>query len=207
MNANNVRKRRDWLLGLILIVLGVLFFAEQFFDFSFGDVLWPLFILLPGLILFVLMAAGGEGLNFLAIPATMITTVGLILFYQNLFDHFESWSYAWSLVFPTSFGLGLYLYGSRTGSENTKLTGKGFVRVGLIIFAITAAFFELVIGISNAALSRYGLPVLLIALGLFLLFRRRDRMEAPLDSSDESSPFQDDSAVPEEPEGMLGEAD
>ena len=210
MRAEKTRARRDWVIGLILIVLGLLFFAEQLFDFSFGDVLWPLFVLLPGLILFGLMATGGEGLNFLAIPAAMISMVGLLLFYQNLFDHFESWSYAWALVFPTSFGFGLYLYGSRTGNENTKITGKGFIRVGLIIFVVAAGFFELVIGISNSSLSRYGLPALLILLGVFLLFRRGGSgaqpavapVEPPGEQVDDAVP----DAVPDDPEEGDGEA-
>ena len=41
-----------------------------------------------------------------------VTMVGTILLFQNTFDYFQSWAYAWALVFPTSVGVGQLIYGS-----------------------------------------------------------------------------------------------
>jgi hypothetical protein len=43
--------------------------------------------------------------------------------------------------------------------------------VGIVMFLVAGAFFELVLGIGGLGLGRWGWPVLLIALGLVLLAR------------------------------------
>ena len=48
-------------------------------------------------------------------------------------------------------------------------TGRDMVKVGLSIFVVAAIFFELIIGISGFGLGSFGWPLLLIALGLFLV--------------------------------------
>ena len=46
-----------------------------------------------------------------------------ILLYQNTADHFESWAYAWALVFPASTGLGQMIYGSLKERKEMVMTG------------------------------------------------------------------------------------
>jgi hypothetical protein len=82
----------------VLVALGTLFLLEQFFDFQLGQWLWPLFIIIPGLLFFVGMLLGGKSAGPLAIPGSIVTTVGLLLLYQNTFNHFESWAYTWALM-------------------------------------------------------------------------------------------------------------
>jgi len=65
----------------------------------------------------------------------------------------------------------LWLLGTLKNRPELVKSGKELIRVGLIIFVVAAVFFELVIGISGFGLGRYGLPLLLILLGLFLLVR------------------------------------
>jgi phage shock protein PspC (stress-responsive transcriptional regulator) len=189
MSSNDNRPQRSGnatvILGVLLIALGILFFIGQVLDINFGrlgEFGWPVFIIAPGILLFLLALAVGERAGeLLAILGSSVTTVGAILLYQNTFDYFQSWAYAWALVFPTSIGVGQIIYGSIKNREGTAATGIRLTVAGLIIFVALAVFFELVIGFSGhgISLSRFGWPALLIALGALVLvgrYLRLDRM-------------------------------
>ena len=68
-------------------------------------------------------------------------------------------------------GLGLLGYGWLKGKADLRQTGWNLVKVGLGIFVAAAVFFELIIGVSGFGLGRFGWPLLLIALGVFLFVR------------------------------------
>ncbi len=158
--------------GALLIVLGIVFLVGQFFDFHLGHYLWPFTVIVPGVFLFLgAMALDEEAGKALAIISGIVTMVGVILFVLTFTNLWASWSYAWALVAPTGPGLGLWLLGTLKNRPELVKSGKELIRVGLIIFVVAAVFFELVIGISGFGLGRYGLPLLLILLGLFLLVR------------------------------------
>lgn len=164
--------RSSGLGGVLLIVLGIIFLVGQFFDFQLGRYLWPFMVIVPG----VLLLWGAFGMEeevgkAWAIVGGIVTMVGVILLVQSLTDWWAGWSYAWALVAPTGPGLGLWLLGARKDRADFVKTGQELVRVGLIIFVVAAVFFELVIGVSGYSLGQYGLPLLLIVLGLFLLAR------------------------------------
>jgi hypothetical protein len=150
------------ILGVLLIALGILFFIGQVLGINYGrlgEFGWPVFIIAPGILLFLLALAVGERAGeLLAILGSSVTTVGVILLYQNTFDYFQSWAYAWALVFPTSIGVGQIIYGSIKNREGTAATGIRLTVAGLIIFVALAVFFELVIGFSGHGinLSRFG---------------------------------------------------
>jgi hypothetical protein len=164
------------LLGLSLTVVGVLFLigrtVSSWFDFDFGQYTWPLFIIIPGFLLFV--ASFGfqprKGMTFAVIGGGVITT-GLILLIQNTYDLYATWAYSWALVFPTSVGITRCLYGNVRGQEDQAKRGLTMAGIGLAIFVFGGFFFELVIGISDL---RYGAawlawPGLLIGLGIVFL--------------------------------------
>jgi hypothetical protein len=159
-------------LGVLLIVLGALFFVVQAVGFELGRFGWPFFVIVPGLALFgVGLAAGdptGERITPLGVAVTM---VGVILLYQNSVDHFESWAYAWALVFPTSTGLGQMVYGSLKGRREMVMTGGRSALIGAALFVVGAFFFELVVGISGLGigLDRFGWPLGLVLVGIVLL--------------------------------------
>ncbi|HEX9635692.1 MAG TPA: hypothetical protein VGB34_09465 [Candidatus Limnocylindria bacterium] len=166
-------------LGAILIVVGVVFFAGQQLNVDWGDAAWPFYVIAPGLALlaFGLTQSNGSGLT---VAGSIVTIVGGVLLYQNSTDHWESWAYAWALVGPGGSGLGMLLYGTRSG--NRKMARDGFWQVLTAIGLFTAGyiFFEGVIGISGRPwpLPEWVLPAAVIALGLLVLFRgftsRRD---------------------------------
>jgi hypothetical protein len=162
----------------VLVGLGFLFLLVQLFDFQFGQWLWPLFIILPGLFCFVGMLLGGKSAGPLAIPGSIVTTVGLLLFYQNTFNHFESWAYAWALI-PLAVGIGLMINGSWSEQPALVHNGRRLAGIGVVLFLVGFVFFELVLNIGNMV-SGIVAPLLLIIAGIYLLLRRVRRTTRPV---------------------------
>ena len=128
-------------LGVLLIVMGALFFVGQAVGFELGRFGWPFFVIIPGLALSgVGLAAGGTTGERVTPLGAAVTMVGVILLYQNTVDHFESWAYAWALI-------------------------------GAALFVAGAFFFELVVGISGfgLGLDGFGWPLGLVIVGIVLL--------------------------------------
>ena len=164
------------LAGAILILLGIAFLMVRFilsiFDFDFGRYTWPLFIIVPGVLMFlsafVLERQAGVTL---AILGGMVTITGVILMIQNLFDLYATWAYAWALIAPTSMGLAKILYGTLRGLGDEVKNGLAMTGVGAVIFVVAGAFFELIIDINGFGLnvSWLCLPTLLIGGGIITL--------------------------------------
>jgi hypothetical protein len=160
-------------LGVLLIVLGAIFFAGQAAGFDLGRFGWPFFVIIPGLAVSgVGLAVGGPTGERMTPLGAAVTMIGVILLYQNTADHFESWAYAWALVFPTSTGLGRMVYGSLKGTKDMVETGGRSALIGAALFVVGASFFELVVGIGGfgLGLGRFGWPLGLVILGMALFF-------------------------------------
>lgn len=157
-------------LGIVLIVLGLVFLAAQVFHIDIGQIAWPFFIVVPGVTLIVLsLIIGDKGGEVLVILGSILTSTGLVLMYQNAFGHWESWAYVWTLVAPTSIGIGLILFGTVRGHPDRARDGLRIATVGVVMFLIAGAFFELVLGIGGLGLGQAGWPLALIGLGVVLL--------------------------------------
>lgn len=65
---------------------------------------------------FFLTPDAGRGL---AVAGGIVTMTGTILLIQNTTGLWASWAYAWALIFPTSIGLGLLVYGLLRGQWET----------------------------------------------------------------------------------------
>ncbi len=159
-------------LGIALIGLGILFLLQELFHVGIWYYAWPLLVVGGGLFCFALMVLNGKNAGRLAIPGSALTILGLLFLYQNTFDLYESWAYAWALIFPTSFGLGRYLEGWWSGRPALREKGIRETRSGLILFVLLAAFFELVLNLSGffpGGLGTFLFPLLLILVGLILL--------------------------------------
>lgn len=185
---SNSSRLPSLVIGGILVLLGACFLIWQVANFAIpvnlridlGRYGWPLFILIPGGALFVvgmfLPRGAGQALTALG---SIITATGILLAYQNLTNHWESWAYAWALVTPASMGLGWFLYGALHRDNKLARDGLRLATIGFGIFLVGAVFFELVIGISGlrSGLVSIGLPILVILFGLGVLvaglFRRR----------------------------------
>ncbi len=159
-------------IGAILIAVGIIFFVGQQFEIDWGVATWPFYVVAPGLVLlaFGLTQRHGSGLT---IAGSIVTIVGLILLYQNVTQHWESWAYAWALVGPGGSGLGMLLYGTRSG--NAKMARGGFWQIvtALALFAVGFVFFEGVLGLSGDRwnLPEWVMPAVIIGLGVVVLVR------------------------------------
>jgi hypothetical protein len=163
----NDERRGAVVLGTILILVGGAFFLANAIGLRL-DTAWPLFIIVPGVVLFsASFLVGGEAGSGLAIAGSIVTTVGCILAVQEATGLYATWSYAWALVAPGSVGLGLTVYGALTGQSKLVSAGLPTLGVGLALFLGFAIFFEGVIGLSGDRVPalRDALPIALIALG------------------------------------------
>jgi len=152
-------------LALVLIAVGVMAFMG-------AGLLWPMFILVPGLILLGIALGGGRaGAAAMSIPAMIVTGTGALLFIQNVTGYWESWAYAWTL-YGVFLGMGFMLMGQRLDDSSLHKVGRGFVQASLMAFAAFAFFFEIIIGISGGP-GPIG-ALLLIGLGLLLLTRDKE---------------------------------
>jgi hypothetical protein len=169
---NHSRGRVNLVIGALLVGLGALFLLGQLFNVDLWQFFWPFFIIVPGLLFFVGMVLGGKPAGPLAIPGSIVTTVGLLLLYQSITGHWESWAYAWALILPTSVGIGLSINGAWSDVERLVTTGAKWITVGIALFLIGGVFFELILNISDNFIGNVVWPGLLIAFGLYLLLRR-----------------------------------
>ncbi|TMF57868.1 MAG: hypothetical protein E6I16_12225 [Chloroflexi bacterium] len=167
------QRRQSTVLGGLLVLIGAILLIGQFVRVDIGHYGWPFFVIAPGVLLIVVaLTARGAVSEGLAIAGSIIAVSGLILLYQNSTDHFESWAYAWALVFPGSIGLGMILYGLTAGRPGNVRAGTRLVGIAGVLFLLGAAFFEGVIGIGGYQLDRTaGLAVgaLIIVLGALML--------------------------------------
>src|ERR1700738_2960200 len=137
-------------LGGLLVLIGAIWLVGQFVRIDIGHYGWPFFVIAPGVvILFLALTARGALGEGLAILGSIITVTGLILLYQNATDHFESWAYAWALIFPGAVGLGMILYGLTASRPGNVRAGTRLIGIALVLFLLGAAFFAGVIGIGG----------------------------------------------------------
>ena len=162
------QNRSNLALGLILLVVGGWLLVSQqvpsvqeWLDENF---VWPMYTIGAGLlVLFIGLATGAPGM---AVPAAIITGIGGILYYQNATGDYGSWSYMWTLI-PGFVGVGSILAGIL--GDNTRRNIRSGLRTlftSAVLFLIFATFLG---GLS--ILGEYGLPIILILLGLYVIGR------------------------------------
>jgi hypothetical protein len=159
--------------GLILIVFGLLALIGQLFrGFDFWGFLWPLFIIAFGVLFFVGMFAGGKSVAGLAIPGSIFSGIGLMMLFQNLTHHWESWAYGWTIIL-VSIGLGIFIMGAYTEDGHRRRAGMRVMKVGAILFIIFGGFFELIFSAFRLnGVWQYLFPALLVLLGAYLVITR-----------------------------------
>lgn len=150
--------------GTILILVGLFFLVLPLFP-NLADLIdiqqqWPLIIVAIGG-LFLLAALLGT--PPLAVPGSIISGIGLLMYYQNLNDAWETWSFAWALI-PGFVGIGTILMYVLQGNARVGLQQGGrLVIISAVLFVIFAALFGGALAFGQIW------PVLLIGLGLWML--------------------------------------
>ncbi len=159
--------------GTLLIGFGLISLLSQLFrnilDWSY---IWPLAIVLAGALFFAGMFFGGRSVSGLAIPGTIISGIGLVLLYQNLTSHWESWAYSWALIL-IFVGIGIFLSGTYGRDEGQRRSGLNLMKIGFTLFIIFGAFFEMIFSMDRSlGFGGVLFPALLILFGLYLIVRR-----------------------------------
>lgn len=159
-----MKKRSSVVGGAILILVGLFFLGLQMFPslFRLLDLgqQWPLIVIAVGV--FFLFGAFA-GTPPLAIPGSIVTGVGAILYYQNLTGHWESWAYIWALI-PGFVGVGLLLSAMLGGQREGIMSGRRLIIISAILFLVFTGFLG---GVGQFW------PVALIIFGLWLVIKSR----------------------------------
>lgn len=175
-------ERGTIVLGIALVVIGGLALLGRALSIDILGLGWPMFVLIPGLVLFAAgVAVGGRaGLGF-AVPGGITTMVGVVLSVQAATGLWATWAYAWALVAPGGVGLGILVYGLLTRQADVARTGVPILLTGLALFVAFGLFFEGLLHLSGADLP-LAEPIFagaLIVLGAVMLLLgalgRRDR--------------------------------
>jgi hypothetical protein len=154
-------------LGLLLILAGAVFLAQQFYPklriweyFAFS---WLWYVIGAGALLLLLgLLVGAPGM---AVPAVIVAGIGGLLYWQETTGNWDSWAYAWTLI-PGFVGIGIILEALLEGKLRAGLrAGGSLVVISAILFVIFASFLG-----GPALLGTYW-PVLLILIGLWFIIR------------------------------------
>ena len=162
------RDRTQLALGVLLVLLGVWFFAARqvpalkvWMEVQFE---WPFYVIGAGaLILLIGLLTGAPGMS---IPACILAGIGGILYYQNRVGDWESWSFLWALI-PGFVGFGTILMALM--GENTRRNlghGINLIVISAVLFLVFAAVQQRL-----NILGPYGPAALLVLLGLYVIVR------------------------------------
>lgn len=170
-------------IGIILISAGLFLLLSRFvgFDLLFGHISWPIYIIVPGVVILAIASFDKTVGKALAPLGMMITLTGCLLAYQSWADHYQSWAYAWILTGPFSVGAGLVVHGILHDDKSSIENGRKMAALSLAAFIVSAAVFELVFNISGLGLSvdlPWGilLPAALVAVGGLILLRQPNQV-------------------------------
>ncbi|MDF2669204.1 MAG: hypothetical protein K0R67_1510 [Paenibacillus sp.] len=150
-------------IGILIVAVGVLLLLSRigFFGFIWG-LLWPIFILLPGLLLHMLFF-GRMLPSGVLIPGGILVTTSIMFFFCNLVG-WSAMEYLWpGFLFAVSVGLyEFYLF--------DKHKPRGALTASIILAVLSALFFGMMILFTVGI---YILAFILIAGGAFLIMRPR----------------------------------
>jgi hypothetical protein len=165
--------RRDGsmiLLGGIVVIVGLvaLILEQTSIDVAtwLGGSGWTLFVIVPGLVLLAAAIVLRDGAAMAAtVGGAVVTTIGLLLLYQDLNEHYESWAYAWALI-PMSAGLGIAVNGLRFARRDLVTLGTRMIAGFGLALLFGAWFFETTFETNQAPFNLGdNWPIALIVLG------------------------------------------
>lgn len=166
--------RRAPFAAIILVAIGAVFLIGEIFNVRFGSGFWPFVIIVPGVMLLAsAFGRGGRVNSGTATSGAVLTTLGLIFWYQNVSGNWESWAYIWALL-PLAAGVAQMVAGARNEDESVSASGRQTARIAAIMFAVGIVFFELII-FDRGGFGGYFLPLALIAAGGYMLWRHNSR--------------------------------
>jgi hypothetical protein len=169
-------RERGVVAGLVLVVAGGVVLAARQAGVELGNLVddggWPLFIIVPGLALLAaaFVPTPPNGLGF-AVAGSVVTTVGLLLLYQETTENWESWAYAWALI-PMAAGIGITGYGLLTRHRDIAGTGVRLAAVAGVLFLVGSWYFNAVFETGRTPIDvNAWWPVVVIGIGALVLGR------------------------------------
>ncbi|RKP55245.1 hypothetical protein D7Z26_08520 [Cohnella endophytica] len=154
--------RQSATVGIGVAAVGLIILLGKLGVFAFiGAVFWPLFILIPGVLLHVLYF-GRMVPSVALIPAGSLTVVSVLLLIGNWFG-WGLMKYLWPL-FPFAIAVGLYEY-YVFGNDRSKqvwTAAVGLAAISIVLFGITLLW----------TWGIYLLAAALIGFGAWLMLRR-----------------------------------
>lgn len=155
-----MNKTSNILWGIFLIAIGVLFLVGKFYDLRFFDIsmLWPLLILVPGL-LFELSFFISKKDPGLLVPGGILTTIGIVFLVNNIAGH-NIIRYLWPF-FPMSVAIGLFQLYLFTDRHWALLIPVGIIG-GLSMIFLASILMDMSLGILFVA-------AIFIIAGIFII--------------------------------------
>jgi hypothetical protein len=182
LSSRSPSERSTIVLGLALVIIGGLALLGRALSIDILGLGWPIFVLLPGILLFAGgVAVGGRAGLGLAIPGGIVSMVGVVLSVQAATALWATWAYAWALVAPGGVGLAFVVYGALTGQGDLVRNGLPILLTGIGLFMAFGLLFEGLLHLSGDAfpLAEPVLAAGLLGLGVAILLigiiGRRDR--------------------------------
>ena len=163
-----INRKTSLSVGIVLILVGLAFVAIHFFNFELHPS-WPFIIIGAGAVLLVLGILVGA--PEMAIPASIVSGIGGILYYQAVSGRWESWSFLWTLI-PGFVGIGMFLAWLLSGLK--RFSPREFLDAiisSLIMFAIFFAIFGSIFGYFEGGVLQSYWPLVLVAAGVLILIR------------------------------------
>lgn len=136
-SGGNAVNRQSAAVGIGVVAIGLIILLGKLGVFSFiGAVFWPLFILIPGVLLHVLYF-GRMVPSVVLIPAGILTVVSIVLLIGNWFG-WGVLKYIWPL-FPFAVAVGLYEYYifGYGRSRQVWLSAVGLAGLSLLLLLLT----------------------------------------------------------------------
>jgi hypothetical protein len=161
------------LLGIVAILAGIVLLGANLLNVQMDTIPWPLYIIIPGVVLLFLGAQVGPGepterATWMARIGASLIVIGSLTAFVEVVDHYESWAYGWTLIPVASIAARMFV--NRYNPDHPiHQSGPRTIRILLIAFVGLALFFELMIFSGNG---RWW-PLLLVAAGVYLLLTPR----------------------------------
>ena len=178
------RSRAHALVGIGLVIVGLTAIGVRNSGISVLDgASWPWAVIVPGLVLLVIATVLSYPTGLVsAIAGSIITTVGVLLLYQQSTDHWESWAYVWALI-PAAAGLAILAYGLLFRRRRLVGLGARIAAVAGLLFVALMWIVETVFRTGSApiAIETWG-PAIVIVLGVLIVansLRRRPSTARP----------------------------
>lgn len=159
--------RGTMIAGIVLVVLGAVFFALNLIPGIDAKKTWPLILVVLGIgfcLPAFIWSDVRENLAGLFIPGFILLVLGVIFLFNTLTSIWNIWAIAWILI-PASVGLGLVV-AAYIGKwdRSVRQVGIWMMVISMSVFALFAAMFN------NIVVKSIGAGLLVIT-GLIMLLR------------------------------------